>query len=307
MRGILANLQIAILMAPFSAVLTAQVPQHVRASIDRIVGGQGAYIPDSKVYKVVLPRSEATIVYDYQTFSTNLGLNSWVALKSGIHNEAILVGQLLLLDDEVDLVLSAALEARLDVTGLAPSSVFEGPHLHTLDLTATGTFQDLAAGFRKCLDEIQQVRRARALRTPNTTAPDVPFESSIDPAALDSVLSMKGVVIGGAYRASVGANTLLRGEDLGGEMGMTTWVSVAGTNDHAIAHGEFVAGTDDLQRLLKALRVKGISVTSIRNHTLGEEPQFVFVHFRGEGTALDLARAVRYALDAQADESQSSP
>jgi Domain of Unknown Function (DUF1259) len=294
MRGTLANLQIGILITSFSTVLTAQVSLQVRASIDQILGGQGAFTQDGKVYKVVFPRSEATIVYDYQTLSPNLGLNSWVALKPGVHNEALLVGRLLLLDDEVDSVISAALEARLDVTGLASSTVFDGPHLQTLDVTATGTFQDLAASFRKCLDEIQQVRRARAEGRPNNIAPDTPVESSIDPAPLDAVLAMKGVVIGGAYRAAVGAHTLLRGEDLGGEMGMSTWVSVAGTNDHAIAHGEFVAGTDDLQRVLKALRVKGISVTSIRNHILGEEPQFVFVHFRGEGTALDLARAVRY-------------
>jgi hypothetical protein len=88
---------------------------------------------------------------------------------------------------------------------------------------------------------------------------------------------------------------------------MSTWVSVAGTNDHAVAHGEFIAGMDDLQRVIKALRAKGISVSSIRNHALGEQPQFVFVHFRGEGTALDLVRAVRYALDAQVNQSQTSP
>ena len=307
MRGVFANLQIGIFSASFSTVLSAQVPQEARLWVDRIVGGKGAYIPDSKVYKVVFPRSEATIVYDYQALSPNLGLNSWVALKTGIHNEAILVGQLLLLDDEVDQVLSTALEAKMDVTGLAASSEFDGPHLHKLDVTAAGTFQDLAVGFRKCLDAIQQVRRARAGGRPNTAAPDAPVESSIDPAPLDAALAMKGVVIGGAYRAAVGAHTLLRGEDLAGEMGMTTWVSVAGTNDHAIAHGEFVAGTEDLQRVLKALRVKGISVTSIRNHTLGEEPQLVFVHFRGEGTALDIARGVRYVLDAQRDQSHSSP
>ena len=307
MRGVLANLRIGVLIATFSTGLTAQVPPQVRASIDLILGRQGSYIPDAKVYKVLLPRSEATIVYDYQTLSPNLGLNSWVALKPAIHNEALLVGQLLLLDDEVDPVLSTALEARLDVTGLAPSSDFDGPHMHTLDITATGTFQDLAASFRKCLDAIQQVRRARAGGRPNTTAPDAPVESSIDPAPLDAALSMKGAVIGGAYRAEVGTNALLRGEEVGGEMGMSTWVSVAGANDHAIAHGEFIAGADDLQRVVKALRAKGISVTSIRNHTLGEQPQFVFVHFRGEGTALDLARAVRYALDSQVSESQASP
>ena len=307
MRGIFANLQIGVLVASFATVLTAQVPPEVRASIDRILGGKGTYTPAGPVYKVILPRSEATIVYDYQTLSPNLGLNSWVAFKSGMHDQAILTGQLLLLDDEVDSAISAALDARLDVTGLASSAVFDGPRLQTMDVTATGTFQDLAAGFRRCLDQIQQVRRARAGGRPDTTVPDAPIESSIDPAPLDAVLSMKGAAIGGAYRAAIGTNALLRGEEVGREMGMSTWVSVAGTNDHAIAHGEFIARMDDLQRVIRALRAKGLSVTSIRNHTLGEEPQFVFVHFRGEGTALDLARAVRYALDAQVSESQTSP
>jgi hypothetical protein len=307
MPGILTNLRIGILIASSSAVLTAQVPQQVRASIDHILGGQGVYIPDDQVYKVVLPRAEATIVYDYQTLSPNLGLNSWAAFKRGIHDEAILTGQLLLLDDEVDSAISAALDARLDVTGLASSAVFDGPRLQTMDVIATGTFQDLAAGFRRCLDQIQQVRRARAGGRPNPTAPDAPIESSIDPAPLDAVLSMKGATIGGAYRAAIGTNALLRGEGVGREMGMSTWVSVAGTNDHALAHGEFIASMDDLQRVIKALRAKGISVTSIRNHTLGEQPPFVFVHFRAEGTALDLARAVRYALDARVSQSQASP
>src|SRR5215469_5987952 len=144
MRGIFANLRIGVLVASFSTVLTAQVPPDIRTSIDRILGAKGTYIPAGNVYKVVLPRSEATIVYDYQTLSPNLGLNSWVAFKSGIHEEAILTGQLLLLDDEVDSVISTALDAKLGVTGLAPLSVFDGPHLHTLDLSATGTFQDLA-------------------------------------------------------------------------------------------------------------------------------------------------------------------
>src|SRR5215467_938432 len=159
MRDFILNLQIGVLVASFSTVLPAQVPEQVRASIDRILGVQGAYIPDDGVYKVVLPRSEATLVYDYQTLSPNLGLNSWAAFKSGIHEEAVLTGQLLLLDDEVDSVISAAIDSKLGVTGLADSSVFDGPHLHTRDVTATGTFQDLAAGFRRCLNQIQQVRR----------------------------------------------------------------------------------------------------------------------------------------------------
>jgi len=297
MPRIRINSQICILIILFTASLSGQVPQHVRVSIDRITGGQGAYAQDDQAYKIVLPREAATIVWDYQTLSPNLGLNSWAAFKPGIHNEAILTGQLLLLDDEVDSVMSVALQAGLEVTGLASSSIFDGPHLDTLDVAATGTFQDLAAGFRKCLDEIQHVRRANG--RPRATAPDAPLDSSIDPAPLDAVLSMNGTLVNGAYRAAIGSRALLRGEQVGREMGMSTWISIAGTNDHAVAHGEFSARADDLQRVLRALRAKGISVRSIRNHTVGEHPQLVFVQFRGEGPAIQLASAVRYALDAQ--------
>jgi biotin operon repressor len=108
---------------------------------------------------------------------------------------------------------------------------------------------------------------------------------------------MKGVVTGGVYRTALGKRAILHGEQIGREMGMSTWVSFAGTNDRALAQGEFVETWDDLQKVLKALRTKGINVASIRNHTLGEQPQLVFVRFWRQGTALELARALRYVLD----------
>ena len=116
--------------------------------------GKGAYAADDEVYKVTLPREEATIVYDYQTLSPNIGLNSWAAFKSAVHNEAILTGQILLLEDEVDAVVQKALKSGLEVTGLAPSSIFGGPRLQTLDIAGVGTFQTLASAFRECLNQI---------------------------------------------------------------------------------------------------------------------------------------------------------
>jgi hypothetical protein len=297
MPRVAVNSQFSLLATIFSAALMGQIPQHVRASIDQTVGGHGAYISDDGVYKIVLPREEATIVYDYQTLSPNLGLNSWVAFKAAVNHQAIVTGQLLLLDDEVNAVISMAIDAGLDVTGLASSSVFDGPHLHTLDLSGIGTFRDLAAAFRKCLDEVHQARRA-AIR-PKSSAPDVPMVSSIDPVPLDAVLCVKGGMAEGAYQAVIGTRALLHGEQIGQEMGMSTWISVAGTDDRAVAHGELVASTEDLQKVIKALRAKKLSIVSIRNHTVGEQPQFVFVHFLGEGRAVELARAIRYAVDLQ--------
>src|SRR6266851_880151 len=144
-------------IATFSSLM-AEVPEQARAAIDRITGGKGAYIADEGVYKVVLPREAATIVQDYQTLSPNIGLNSWVAFMPAIHHEALLTGQLLLLEDEVDSVLTITLDAGLEVTGLADSSLFNGPRVKALDVMGVGTYQNLASAFRKTLDEIRRMR-----------------------------------------------------------------------------------------------------------------------------------------------------
>ena len=296
MIRLLASLPLAIAAV---SVSIAEVPEHARVSIDRILGGKGAYIADEGVYKLVLPREEATIVQDYQTLSPHLGLNSWVALASAVHHEALISGQFLLLEDEVDRVLTAALNAGLDVTGLTDSSLFEGPRLKTLDVTGVGSFKDLASAFRKSLDEIRRVR-ADATRQPTKSAlPQILLESSIDPAPLNAVLSMRGSVSNGVYKAAIGRRALLYGESVGREMGMSSWFAFSGRNDHALAYGEFLATSDELQKVLKALRAKDIKVTSIRNHTAGEHPQFLFVRFWAQGRSVELAKGLRYVLDIQ--------
>ena len=299
MNRILRIYEPAITIVLFASTVTAAVSEQTRTSIDQVIGHKGSYATEEGVYKIILPREEATIVQDYQTLSPNLGLNSWVAFSSGVHHEAMLTGQFLLLDDEVNPVLDAVLGAGLDVTGLAASCSFPGPHLHTIDVTGLGAFPNLASAFRKGLEAVQRVRRTAAVSPKQSATPTLPIESAIDPGPLDAVLSMKGTLVGGVYKAAIGSRTLLNGELIGREMGMSTWISVAGRNDHALAHGEFIERPDGLRRLLTALRSKGIHIASIRNHTAGEHPQWVFVRFWGEGTAIQLAKAVRYALDVQ--------
>jgi hypothetical protein len=283
----------------FSVTSMAAVSEQTRASIDRVIGHKGSYIPEEGVYKILLPREEATIVQDYQKLSPNLGLNSWAAFASGVHHEAVLTGQFLLLEDEVNPVLDVVLDAGLDVTGLAASCSFDGPHLQTIDVTGVGSFPTLASAFRKGLDATQRVRRTTAVLSKHASRPTIPIESAINAGPLDAVLSMKGTVTAGVYKAAIGTRTLLNGELVGREMGMSTWISVAGTNEHALAQGEFVESPNGLRKLLTALRARGLNISAIRNHTVGEHPQSIFIRFWGEGTAIQLAKAVRYVLDVQ--------
>lgn len=113
---------------------------------------------------------------------------------------------------------------------------------------------------------------------------------------------MKGTVSGGVYRAAIGRRALSHGETIGREMGVTSWVSLSGTDDRAFAQGEFVATSDELQSLLRTLRSKDIKIVSIRNHMVGEHPQhpqLLFVRFWEQGRAIDIVTALRYALNVQ--------
>src|SRR5690242_681761 len=133
------------------SVSHAQVPEAERHEIDQITGAKGTYIPEEGVYKIVLPRESATVVQDYQTLPFTLGLNTWAAFSPAKHHTALLTCEFLLLEDEVDSVISSALNADLQVTGLADTTFFDGPALKTLDVSGAGKYQHLASAFRSVL------------------------------------------------------------------------------------------------------------------------------------------------------------
>jgi hypothetical protein len=161
--------------------LIGQMPEQERQGIDQIVGAKGIYIAEEGVYKIVLPREAATVFLDYQTLPSTLGLNSWAAFSPAEHHGALLTGQFLLLEDEVDSVISTAIKDQLEVTGSADTTVFDGATLKTLDVSGVGTYQHLATAFRRVLDEIQQIAKARALRDAKPLRPRVSLDSSITP------------------------------------------------------------------------------------------------------------------------------
>ena len=123
--------------------------------------------------------------------------------------------------------------------------------------------------------------------------------NSIDPGPINAILSMSGTVSNGMYHAAIGRVILLNGAPIGRELGASTWITMSGTNGHATVEGEFAATTSELQPVLKALRSRSLKFISIRNHTLGEHPQLIFVRYTGEGPAVKLAEAVRHALNIQ--------
>src|SRR5215831_19049584 len=133
-----------------------------RDVLNGILQAKGVYVTDEDVYRFVFPRSEAVLPRDDETMSPNLSFNSWVGFASGAH-EAIVAGEFLLLEDEVTPVLSTLLGTRIQVTGLAQSSTFDGSRWFTLNFNGAGDFRQLASDVRRGMDALNEARRARAL------------------------------------------------------------------------------------------------------------------------------------------------
>lgn len=293
------TLGLVLVIVSIPLVLQPQVSEADRHAIDQIIGAKGIFVADENVYKIVLPKEAATIVQDYQILPVTFGLNSWASFSPAMHHGALMTGQLLLLEDEVDRVISTAVNANLQVTGLADSTFLDGPRLKTLDVSGVGPYRQLATAFRVVLDEIQRVSRARALHAPQSSRPTAALDSAITAAPIDQALAMHGTVASGVYQAAIGRKGILNGETVGREMGLATWVSISGTDDHALEHGEIVATSDGLQIVIRALSSRSIKIISIRNHMAGEHPPFYFVRFWQAGRAVDLAQSLRHVLESQ--------
>jgi hypothetical protein len=270
------------------------IPLAAQRSIERILGVSGSYTASESVFKIRIPRTDITLSLQGQPVPRGFPIESWVSFSPDIRGGGLMMAELQLLEAEVNPVASAVIDAGLSINGLTGGMMFDQPRVMTMNFAGTGTFDQLAAGVRKSLDAITAVRPKTGL----TRAP-FPKSSGIDGASIDTILSMKGTVTNGIYRASIGQISVLNNTPFGKEMGATTSVMFAGTNQDAIVEGEFVATAEQLQRLLKALRARRLDLISIRNHTVGEHPQIIFVRFAGTGSTSELAKAIRYVLDIQ--------
>src|SRR5258708_34764015 len=276
----------------------APISPQVRAALDRALGAKGVYVDEESAYKFVFPRTDISVQVGGQRLSPAQAPRSWATFSPSMHQEGVMNGEIIVLEDETNRVMSAALHAGLDLTGLGATLLFEQPRVLAMNVWGEGKFQSIASALRKTLDEVSRTG-ARTPRSYSQGPGVVPVASSIDPAPLDGVLSMRGVVVDGIYRAAIGRIAVVNGTPIGREMGMSTSIVIFGTNDRACTQADVIVNPDELQRVLKALRSRDFTVTSIRKHTVTEHPESMFIRVWKQGTALDLAKGLRFALDVE--------
>ena len=274
----------------------AEISEKMRASIDQLTGAKGVYTAEEDVHRVSFPRSDLKVTIENRPAHPFMGFGSWAAFTSG-HGGTMVMGDIVLLEDEVSPAMSAALDNDLEVTALHNHFFFEAPRVMYMHIGGRGDVEKLAAAVKKVIDTQRAVRSASAETARAFPGSAVPTENRITAGPIDELLKTKGEMNNGMYKATIGRAGTHHGAKIGKQMGLNTWAAFAGTDRMASVDGDFAMTEDELQSVLKALRKAGIHVVAIHNHMTHEEPQYVFLHYWGKGPALELARTLRSALD----------
>jgi hypothetical protein len=265
------------------------------ARIDQIAGLKGKFNEKENVYKVTFPRNDVKVVVDGWTMPPFMGLGTWAAFTE-TKNGAIVMGDTVLFEDEVNAVMSAALDNGLSVTALHNHFFFDQPKVYFMHIEGEGSVDQLATAVRKLYDRIKEVRAANPQLKDSFGAPTLPNKNSISPEPLNAIFGMSGDVSNGMVKFTIGRPAKMHDTNIDKEMGVNTWIAFAGSDDNAIVDGDFAVAEDELQSCLRALRVAKINIVAIHSHMTHEEPRIMFFHYWGRGAAKDLAQAVKGGL-----------
>jgi len=262
-------------------------------SVLTTVGKSGDY--KDGVLKVNIPRGDLRVTIGGRAAPTPFGFGGWLAMTKGDAGHEIMMGDLVLTEDEVNPVMSAILDNGLDVTALHNHFFREQPRVFYMHVHGMGTASDLATRVKPAIDLIEQaVKRASS---PAATSGATP---TLDGAALAKIVGHQGEQNGPVYKITIGRPDIdLRehGAVINARMGLNTWAAFTGTEDDAMVAGDVAMLEQEVTPVLKALRASGIQVVAIHHHMTDVKPVVVFLHYYGTGPAAKLAQAVRSAVD----------
>jgi len=270
------------------------------ARIDELTGLKGKMNEKEGVYKITFPRNDVKVFVTGWEMPPFMGLGTWASFQ-GSHENAMMMGDTVLFEDEVNDALSAALDNGLQVTALHNHFFFDQPKVYFMHISGEGSVEKLAAAVKKVYDTTKAIHGPNAKPGSTFGQRDVekglpPNKSSITAEPLNEIFGMRGETKDGMVKFVIGRPAKMHGMTIDKEMGVNTWAAFAGNDDNAIVDGDFAVTEDELQAALKALRAGGINIVAIHSHMTHENPRILFFHYWGRGPAKDLANTLKGGL-----------
>ena len=262
------------------------------AKIEELTGQKGKLDEKEGVFKVSMPRPEIAATAGGVKLNPALGLTAWAAfMRAGSH--VMVMGDMVVLEDQANPVMSVALDNGLEVTALHNHFFWDSPKVMFMHIGGMGDEATLATAVGKVFAKIKETAGGKG----EIPRADIdPAKSSLDPKKIDAVLGYQGELANGVYKITIGRTTKMGGHAVGKTMGVNTWAAFAGADDRAVVDGDFAMLESELQPVLKELRGGGINVVAIHNHMTGDNPRIMFLHYWGIGSTESLARTLKAAL-----------
>jgi hypothetical protein len=262
----------------------------------KTLGKQGDF--KANVLKVNIPRNDLKVTVDGIATPTPFGFGGWLALTKGDGGNDVMMGDLVLLEDEVNPVMSALLSNGLEVTALHNHFFFESPRIFYMHVHGHGKAADLARWAKPAVDLIGHGSATH--QTTVTGGASTVAAGQMDTAKIAKIVGHEGEQSGPVYKITVGRDDLSikeMGAVINARMGLNTWAAFYGSDASAEVAGDVAMLAHEVTPVLKALRNNGLNVVAIHNHMTGGNPAIYFLHYWGTGSAEKLATGFKAALD----------
>ena len=289
-KGIVLSFSCICLLLSAIPTLAQDVPSEYQ-DVLKILDRKGDF--KARVLKVNIPRNDLKMTIQGFPTSTPFGFGGWIALTKATDGSDVMMGDLVLLQEEVNPVMSALLDNGIDITALHNHFFWDDPHVYYMHVHGMGKAADLAKRVKPGLDLIGHV-------TPSAATPVGSGGTPIDSAKLAKIVGHEGEQSGAVYKITVGRDDLgmkEHGAVINARMGLNTWAAFVGTQEDAAIAGDVAMLENEVIPVLKALRKNGLDVVAIHNHMTADRPVVIFLHYWGRGPAEKLAGGFKAALD----------
>ncbi len=242
-------------------------------------------------YKFSMPRKDLKVTVAGTPIKAGLALGSWAAFK-GNGDDSMVMGDLVLVEAEVEPVMAKLLRGAIEITALHNHLLNESPRVMYMHINGHGNAAKLAHSLHDAL---------ALTKTPPESDAAAPTEKlDLNTDQIDQALGQKGKNNYGIYQVSVPRTETIKdnGMDVPFSMGLATAINFQPTgNGKAAITGDFALIGSEVNPVIAALRQNGIQVTALHSHMLSEEPRLFFMHFWATDDAVKLARGLKAALD----------
>lgn len=277
--------------APARSPSAASDTLNVR-SIGQIIGREGT--AQDGQYKITVPQNDLDASVDGFEIIPPMGMGSWVVFTPAAEG-AVVMGDVVVLEDEIGPVQRVLLEHGFTVTGLHNHFVREEPRVMYMHVGATGSEEDLARGVKAVFDKVAELRGGDPAAAQAQTV-----RNTLDTDEIARILGHEGEMSRGVYKVTLGrpdVSLRAHGVPVTTFMGFNTWAAWQGTPERAAVAGDFAMLEDEVAPVIDALVENEIEVVAVHNHMVHEEPRIFFLHYWGVGPAEQLARGLKAALD----------